>query len=100
MRPYKFWFDTNLGKWLITPDGPAGGILQVDNLRLCEVDIETNGRVMHCTAELLADGSTLRLPDKSGVMKSKRAVLRLLRIYDQMVHIPVVAKAEPRFRFL
>lgn len=93
MRPYKFWFDTNLLKWHVAPDGMPGGILQVDELRLCEVDVETNGRVMHCKAELLADGATLRLPDKSGVTTSKRAVLRLLRIYDQMVNIPVVARA-------
>ncbi len=96
MRPYKFWFDQNLLKWCIQPDGIPGQMLMVEELKLCEIDAQNNGRFMHCLAELLADGSTLRLPDASGVATAKRATLRLLRIYDQMVHMPVVGTAGGR----
>ncbi len=98
MRKYKFWFDHNLGKWCVEPDGIPGQMLIVDELKLCEIDAQNNGRVFHCLAELLADGSTLRLPDASGVATCRRATLRLFRIYDQMVHVPVVAEAGSKIK--
>ena len=55
---YRFWFDRGLAKWCISPaEGTSLQVLMVDELRLCEVDVQchSNGTAT-CTAELLADG--------------------------------------------
>lgn len=91
-RSYEFWFDTNLAVWCIAPaDGP-GGIVHADKLEWLEIDATSNGRKMLCQAELIVDGRTLQLDNATQVVSTRTAKLRVLRVYDQVVHMPVVAK--------
>ena len=94
MHPYRYWFDRNLSKWCIAPADDKSGTkcLVVDELKTCELDsLHHPDGTITCRAELLADGSTMRF-DTNGTMGSCRhATLRLLRIYDTQVVVPVMA---------
>lgn len=93
MHDYRFWFDRGLAKWCITPANDQTGVrmLVVDRLQLCEVDAQSsiNG-TMIAAAELIADGKTLRLGDNCYCATAYSATLRLLRVYDQVVAMPVI----------
>ena len=95
MRDYRFYFNSNVGKWCIEPAAGGGTeVLMCDELNWNELDVQGHpDGTMSCTAELIADGHTLRLDPGGHAAVCKRATLRLLRVYDQMIHIPVVGHA-------
>jgi len=86
---WKFWYDQNTSMWCIQRRDNVGGVCMVPTLRLEELDIQSDGRFLVCRAELLVDGRTMK--QSPTAVTSKHATLRMLRVYDQVLHVSPVS---------
>lgn len=93
MRDYRVWFDHNLGRWFIgmASNPKIKGVMIEEPPKFGTLDVTCHpDGSQTCTAELLLDGQTF-IPGTRHVQSAKRAVLRLLRTFDQIVTVPLMS---------
>ena len=95
MRPYRFGFNTTHGKWWVSlAEGSDTQMILCDELQTCELDTVCHpDGTQTCLAEMLADGATMRFDAAGHAGSCRKITLRLLRIFDQSVLVPVTGAA-------
>ena len=98
MRPYRFWFNRDIRKWCVSPaEGAETQVIMADEFQTCELDaVGHPDGTFTCLAELMTDGATTRFSGTGHAATCRKITLRLLREYDQVVHVPVTGRAGAR----
>ncbi len=88
MFDYRYRFDHNEAVWVIELVG-ASKTVTTKHLITCELDSESSSDGwMYCKAEFLTNGATCK-PTQTR-LHVDRCMLRLLRVYDQVVQMPLI----------
>lgn len=85
MQTWRWWWDQNIGRHMISRADGVGGVVIVKRLETRELDAETRGRFWFAEAELICDGRTFVAGPAT--FHADKALLRRLRSYAQIVHI-------------
>lgn len=95
MAGYRFWFDGHAQRWFVCyakhrPGTPH--VVSARSLELIETDVVGHpDGTSTCTAELIVNGATLKLAEHGGGgVMCEKIILRMLREYKQVVHVPLI----------